>query len=315
MAESNGTRRDTWSVVDTPATASLHDVATAATGPVAAGNTGTVVARAGEGTWEVLVENGPSAAGETLYAVAATADGERVWFAGANGALGAYDVEEGRRRDHSEPDGVTDALSSLAVAGPRGAEKLLLADDNGAVYTAEAAGSSLDWGREYRPAGDTALTDLAASPDGIGYAVDGEATVWKTTAEDGWEAVGVDDAENSFYAVAAGPNALLAGGGNGRVYRSSDGGDSWTPYSLGSFTVKTLDATAERALAGGTDGSILTRVDDWVAAGWDGSKTVNGALLGSVDVAVCNDGVVLERPADTGEGTQTAPSSGTTDED
>ncbi|MCU4802590.1 hypothetical protein OB920_19685 [Halobacteria archaeon HArc-gm2] len=312
MSESNETRRGGWSVVDVPVTTSLHDVATAATGPVAAGNVGTVVARSADGAWNVLVENGPGASGETLYAVASTADGERIWFAGTNGALGAYEVGEGRRRDHSEPDGVTDSLSSLAVAGPRGSEKLLLADDNGAVYTAEATGTSFDWGREFRPAGDTALTDLAASPDGVGYAVDGEANVWQTTPDDGWEAIGVDAAENSLYAVVAGENRLLAGGGNGRVYLSSDGGGSWTPYSLGSFTVKTLDVAGGRALAAGSNGRLVTRGDDWETNDWDGSKTVNGVRLGDVDVAVCNDGVVLERSASS-EGTQPA-SSGTTDE-
>lgn len=300
MWEFSGTRRtEQWSAVDVPASVSFHDVTDTANGPVAVGDTGTIIGRAAGGSWGVLVPDGPSATGEALSAVAATADGERIWFAGANGALGSFEVRAGRRRDHSEPDGVTTALSSLAVSGPRGSEKLLVADDDGAVYTAEASGSSLDWGREYRPAGDTALTDVAATPDGVGYAVDSNADVWKTTAEVGWTAVGVDDAQNSFYAVAAGPNAVLAGGGNGRLYRSTDGAGSWTPFSLGSFAVKTVDVAAERAVAAGTNGTLVTRVRDWANDGWKGSKTVNGVLLGDVDVAVCNDGVVLERPAGT----------------
>lgn len=312
MWEFSGTRRsEPWSAVDVPASASFHNVTNTANGPVAVGNTGTVIGRGADGAWGVLVPDGPSATGEALFAVATTDDGGRIWFVGANGALGSYEVRSGRRRDHSEPGGVTAALSDLAVAGPRGSEKLLVADDNGAVYTAEVSGSSLDWDRKYRPAGDTALSGLAAAPDGVGYAVDSNATAWKTTAEEGWAAVGIDAAENSFHAVAAGPNAVLVGGGNGRLFRSSHGEESWTPFSLGSFTVKTIDVTAERAIAAGTNGTLVTRVRDWRADGWGGSKTVNGAMLGSVDVAVCNDGVVLERPVGTGQA-ETGASSGST---
>lgn len=310
MSEHSGANdREDWRPVDVPASVSLHDVTNAVAGPVAVGNTGTVLGRSADGSWDLLVSDGPSARGEALHATASTDDGERIWFAGANGALGSYDVDEARRRDHSEPDGITDALPNLAVAGNRGSEKLLVADDNGAVYTADVDGRTLDWGREYRPAGDSELTDLAASPGGVGHAVDTDGTVWQTTADDGWAAIGVEAAENSFYAVAASGDAVLAGGGNGRLYRSGDGGDSWTPHSLGSFTIEAVDATSERALGAGTDGAIVTRADDWNADGWDGSKTVNGAVLGRVDVAVCDDGVVLERAvaaaaADTGDSSE-----------
>lgn len=282
---------------------SLRDVAGSANGPVAVGETGAVVARAPDGTWGVVVEDGPGATGETLRAVATTDDGERVWFAGANGALGFYDLPDSARRDRSEPDGITDAFGVLTVAGTRGDEKLLLADGNGAVYAAEVAGESLDWGPAYRPAGDTALTDLAATPDGVGYAVDSNAVVRRTTPDEGWRAVGVEDAENSFYAVAAGPGVLLVGGGNGRVYRSTDGGGTWTPFSLGSFTVRALDATGDRAVAAGTNGTLVTRVDDWRPDEWEGSKTINAVALGGVDVAVGNGGLVLERSPE-GDGSE-----------
>jgi len=51
-----------------------------------------VLAR-GADSWESVLEDGPSANGETLRGVDATDDGQAVWFAGDGGALGHYDIE------------------------------------------------------------------------------------------------------------------------------------------------------------------------------------------------------------------------------
>lgn len=285
-----------WTAAASPVGVTLHDATVTVKGPCAVGNTGKVVARAPDGTWGVVVPDGPSANGESLYAVDVTDDGERIWFAGANGALGCYEVGPGRRLDRSEPDGVTAAFGALTVAGERGSEKLLVADGSGNVYAAELAGRTLDWGPVSRPSGDTAVTGLAASPDGVGYAVDSNANVVRTTADDGWRRLGVDDAQNSFYAVAAAEGTLLAGGGNGRVYLSADDGRTWTPYSLGSFTVRTLAVAGGQAVAAGTGGTVLVRTDGgWRRDGWTGSKTVRGLALADPPVAVGNGGLILER--------------------
>ncbi len=291
----DGASPSPWRRVESPVSVSLQDVAVSANGPCAVGNTGTVVARAADGTWGTIVENGPSARGEALHAVDVTADGERVWFCGANGALGCYEVAAGSRFDRSEPQGVTDSFGTLAVAGSRGAEKLLLADGSGHVFAATVSGSSLDWEGTYRPAGDTAVTALDATPAGVGYATDPNANVYRTTKAEGFTRLGVDDAQNSFYAIAATSNHVFVGGGNGRVYRLATDGGSWTPADLGNFTVQALATADSQTIAAGTAGTLCTRRGGWKRDDWSGSKTVNGVAPGDVAVAVGNDGLILER--------------------
>ncbi|QLH81954.1 hypothetical protein [Halosimplex pelagicum] len=295
-----------WTAVDSPVPDTYHDVAATSQGPCAVATGGAVVARATGGTWGVVVEDGPSARGETLRAVDATSDGERVWFVGANGALGWYDLPTGRRVDRSEPRGITDGFGALAVEGERGSEKLLVADGSGHVFPAEVSGRTLDWGPTTVPSGDTAVTALAAA-DGVGFAVDSNAAVYRTTGTDGWERIGVEGAGNSLYAVAASPDCLLVGGGNGRVYGGPPDGSAWTPHTLGDFTVRTLaaggsaadDSTADPpSLAAGTGGSLYARGGaGWRRERWDGSKTIRGVASGDPTVAVGSNGLILERTA------------------
>ncbi|WP_436931053.1 hypothetical protein [Halosimplex halobium] len=293
-----------WTAVDSPVPDTYHDVTATAKGPCAVATDGAVVARAADGTWGLVVEDGPSARGETLRAVDATGDGKRVWFAGANGALGCYDLPAGRRVDRSEPQGIADGFGALAVDGDRGSEKLLVADGSGHVFPATVDGRRLDWGPTTRPSGNTAVTALAAA-DGVGYAVDSNAAVYRTTGSEGWERVGVDGAGNSFYAVAATPDRLLVGGGNGRLYGGPPDGSVWTPHTLGDFTVQALaagdspaaDSTAGApALATGSGGSLYARGPaGWRRERWDGSKTIRGVVSGDPGVAVGSNGLVLER--------------------
>lgn len=65
-----------------------------------------------------------------------TDPGERLWFAGAGGALGYYDLQTEQRRDYSKPQGNAGTFSSLTVSGDRGEEKLLVADGSGHVIPA-----------------------------------------------------------------------------------------------------------------------------------------------------------------------------------
>jgi hypothetical protein len=310
----------TWKAVDSPASATLYDVVRTAYGPCAVGKRGRVLGRSSDGEWGVVVENGPSARGETLYCAAATDDGERVWFGGANGALGYYDLEARTRADFSEPVGVGNAFHAIAVAGERGTEKLLVADGSGYSLPGDIESGTPDWDDRRKPAGGTALTGVGSDREGIGYAVDSNANVWRTTAE-GWRRTGVAGAQNSLYAVTASTDRVVVGGGNGRVYErrlaeetASDRGDPrpWTPYTLGSFTVEALTQRDGRLLAAGSNGSICVRRvgRDWTPVEWSGSKTLLGVALGGTEengsdgagsrvagpsVAVGKNGTIVER--------------------
>lgn len=293
----------TWKAVDSPVSVTLHDVVRTAYGPCAVGKRGRVLGRSSDGEWGVVVENGPSARGQTLYCAAATDDGERVWFAGANGALGCYDLRERSRTDFSEPAGVANAFHGIAVAGERGAEKLLVSDGSGHTLPGEMGSGTPDWDDRRKPAGGTALTGVCSDRNGIGYGVDSIGNVWRTTAE-GWERIGVADAQNSFYAASVATKALVVGGGNGRVYELRPPGESrhrearqWTPYTLGSFTVESLAQRGDRLLAGGTSGRIYVRRvgRDWTNVEWPGSKTILGVSVGDPSVGVGKNGTIVER--------------------
>lgn len=282
----------TWTETATPIDGTVFDVTTTANGPAAVGDGGTVVGRASDGSWGVVVANGPAARGEPLYAVAATDDGRRVWFSGSGGAVGYCDLESGDRVDHSRPDGMDVTFHALAVAGARGSEKLLLADGNGVVLPGTVDGDRLDWDRRTTPADGTAITALAADGGGYGYGVDGNGTVWKTT-ESGWARIGIDDAENSLYAAAAGQSTLIVGGGNGRLYERGESND-WTPHSVGDGAVECLDVRGRTHMAGGESGLLRIRSGEtWREPEWTGPQTIHGVLAGSPSVAVGENGLVL----------------------
>lgn len=303
-----------WTAADSPVSTTLNAVVQTANGPCAVGNDGYVVGRASDGTWGVVVESGIDAKHRAIYDVAPTDDGTRLWLAGAGGSFGYYDLSTGERRDLSNPAGTTSALKSIAVAGSRGAEKLLVADGSGNVLSAEVTGDDPLWGPETRPADGNSLTDLVADAAGIGYAVDTNANVWVTTEEDGWERVGIDGEGNSLYAITTAGDGLLAGGGNGRVHLS-DADYTWTPFTLSQSTVYALAGHADRLLAGGGSGSVFVREGggDWQSAGWSGSATINGVCLGDPAVAVGSGGTILEGSGDGGGDRSETSDGGSTD--
>ncbi|WP_222919607.1 hypothetical protein [Natrinema sp. SYSU A 869] len=295
--ESGTDDRLTWTATSTPIEGAVYDVTDAANGPCAVGGGGTVVGRAADGSWGIVVPDGPAARGETLHAVAATDDGRRVWFSGSGGAVGYYDLPSGTRVDHSRPDGMDVTFHALAVAGTRGSEKLLLADGNGVVLPGIVAGDQPDWNRRTTPADGTAVTALAADGEGVGYGVDDNANVWKTAPE-GWERIGLTDVEHSLYAAATGASTLVVSGGNGRLYERTEA-DQWTPHSVGDAAIKCLDVNGRERLAGGESGLLRVRErDTWRETDWNGTETIHGVLVGSPSIAVGQNGLILEGRAE-----------------
>lgn len=288
----------TWRTVDSPTSRTLRDVTGTTNGAVAVGDGGVVVGR-GREQWGVLVERGPSAKGRSLRSVAATDDGERVWFSGAGGALGYLDVASGERRNHSKPRGIGTTFPGLAVHGERGQEKLLVAGTSGRVLSGAIERGRLDWEPATRPGGDAVVRALCADAAGVGYGVDGSANVYRTTPE-GWERVGVRGMGGSLHAAAADERVVVAGD-NGRVYEYD--GEGWTPTTVGGVAVRGLAVGAGTALAVGDGGAIHVRGagNDWTAAEWDGSATLRGAHLGAW-VAVGASGTIVERTSETSEG-------------
>ncbi|MFD1512762.1 hypothetical protein [Halomarina rubra] len=292
MWKFDGPDPGTWGRASVPVSGTLYDVCDSANGPVVVGTGGVVLGRAAE-EWGVVVEDGPAARGQTLRTVDATNDGERVWFAGAGGALGSVDLATGERSDHSHPDGSENTLSALCIAGARGDEKLLVADGSGNLHAGGVEDDEVDWDDPTMPTGGTALAALAA--DGpLGFGVDGDGDVFRTTP-DGWECIGIDDVDGSLTSVAARDDRLLVGGSGGRVYAHED---DWVPFGVGEATVRAVDHRGDELLAGG-DSALLAvgRDGDWATVDPDGDAAIHGVALTDPAVAVGAGGLLLERTA------------------
>ena len=290
-----------WVPVETPTNVTLRDLTTTANGPLAVGDKGVAIGR-GADRWGVVLEDGPGARSRTLYAVDTTDDGERVWFAGAGGALGYYDLRTEQRRDHSVPRGNANAFYSLTVAGERGSEKLLVGDGSGTVLPARVEnGNDVIWDWSTSPNNGNAMEAIAHDDAGYGYAVDVASKVHMTTENDGWETVGIERAQGSFYDCAVGGGRLLIGGGNGRVFEATglrgNEDPAWTPSDLGGFTIYGLDAARGGQLACGEGGNVFLRSADgeWARGTYDGTETFRAGLIGEQMVVVGSNGLVVER--------------------
>ena len=138
------------------ATGGYNDVTHTVSDAYAVGTGGAVVHRTESG-WREVVGDGPAGAGNDLYAVNATEDGEAIWVAGAGGALGRYDVTASKLTDHSAPAGVTNALRGVDVDGPNGDERIALTSEAGELVLGEPT----DGGYRFRvpelPGGESGL--------------------------------------------------------------------------------------------------------------------------------------------------------------
>mgnify|MGYP006280001165 CR=1 FL=1 len=291
-----------WVEVDSPTNVALRDVTGTANGPVAVGDKGVAVGR-GNDRWGVILENGPGARSRALHAVDTTDDGERVYFAGAGGSFGYYDLRTEQRRDYSQPRGNANTFYALAVAGDRGEEKFLLGDGSGNVvpgWIRDGEEMNFDW--ETEPNSGNAVEALAHDDDGYGYAIDVNSNVFMTTEDDGWMRVGVDDAQGSFYDCAFGDGVFLTGGGNGMVFEAAelldhDDDATWTPTELGGSAVYGLDAGYGGQLACGEGGSVFVRQTggEWEQGKYDGGHTFRAGLIDEQMVVVGSGGLIVER--------------------
>lgn len=301
-----------WREVESPVGTPLYDVVSTQNGPAAVGGKGKVIGRTPDGEWGVLVENGPAGKSRALRTVDATDDGKRIWFAGDAKSIGYYDLESRERNNYTNVDTLGDnpgsetlsgTIGALTVAGDRGNEKLLFADTSGNILPAhmddkqEGDGIQIDWEFTSSPSGDTAVKAITSDTDGVGYAVDNNARIYKTTADDGWEQIGIHDVGKSMYSAYVDGEAILVGGGGGFLYER-EGDDRWTPHNVGSFTVRAMTRADGEMLAGGA-GHLVYREGNskWGRVPWHGGTTIRGITVGQgeqEDVAVCKNGTIIE---------------------
>ncbi|MDS0477644.1 hypothetical protein [Natrinema sp. 1APR25-10V2] len=289
-----------WKTVETPFSNDLFEVVSTVAGPYAIGDGGVIVANRGNG-WETIVEDGPNVRSNQLRGMDVTDDGRRIWFAGSSGAIGCYDIETRRKFDYSYPKEMTSTWEGLAVSGETGDEKLLVANGSGEILPVTVHGFDVNWGVTSKPNDQgSKVAGLAASPNGYGYAVDTSGNAFKTTEDDGWEGIGIVNAQVKFYDVWAGENErVYVAAGDGRVYRYDDSYQSWTPIRVGEKSLRAFDKYGDQLVALGDAGAFYQRIDGgerWEKRHTPTESVLNDVALGEPDVAVGKSGLVIERP-------------------
>ncbi|KTG08111.1 hypothetical protein AUR64_00600 [Haloprofundus marisrubri] len=287
-----------WTEATSPTGQSLNAVVEGADGPYAVGGGGRVVTRR-DGSWQLVVEKGPTGEENTLTGAGVTDDGARVWFCGGSGAIGQYDVTDGTLTDYSAPLGKTSTWEAMAVAGPAGSERVLLVNGSGEALAGEkASDGSMNWGEVVKPGGGSSAKDVTFLDSQTGYVCDTNAKVYETTdGGENYTTIGIDGGSVGLYGVAAAArDDLSVAGGDGSVLQYN--GAVWTKLSVSAGALYTIDRVGSDGLVAGGGGRIFARTDE----GWQQTETPVTERLDGVafvsdgpDVAVGANGTILER--------------------
>ncbi|WP_435145855.1 WD40/YVTN/BNR-like repeat-containing protein [Halobaculum sp. P14] len=284
-----------WKPVYTPFSADLTDVVHAANGPYAVGTSGVVAGKRGGG-WEAVVDTGPADNNSTLKAAAVTDDGRRVWFVGASGAIGAYDLDERRKYNYTYDGDASPEWHDVTVTGPVGEERAYVANGSGAVVEFSVTGTDVTFGATPKPGDGATIRAVQAAPSGVAYAVDTSGRAYEN-AGSGWSAIGSLEVQLAFNDIYAGPEGVYVAAGDGRLYRYDDSGE-WTPVRVGQNALRSVDVHGGRIVVL-ADGAIYERPvsgGEWTSVPTPTGSDLLALALGYPDVVVGNAGTVVNRP-------------------
>jgi len=282
-----------WTVAETPTGNTLHDVAYTTNGAYTVGGGGIVLRRADEG-WRKVLDGGPTGNGNSLFGSDTTDDDERLWFVGASGAIGEYDVTTGNLEDHSAPNDNTNNYNDVAVTGPAGEANVYVAGDSGKIYYSFENGESQTW--EYvTPGSGSAIKAIDFHDARTGHAVDTNGKVFETTDGETWEPIGLQDANVNFYGVDSDArDSDVVSGGGGMVF-DYDGAE-WTPTDLDDAGLKDVEVEGDRGLTVGGGGKVFAQSGGrWSQEDTPTGENLKAVARGDPDLAVGAGGTVIER--------------------
>jgi hypothetical protein len=291
----SGPDRHGWIEVGSPVGDPLYDVVVTAEGPYAVGDGGRIVARADD-DWETVVPDGPSGDANALATAAVTDDDRRVWVAGSSGALGYYDVVDGKLTDLTAPNGKTSSWAAAAVGGRAGAESIYLANSSGELLPGDVRDGEVDWGDVVKPTGGESV-DAVGVADGRPFVADTAGGVF-ARRRGAWRTVGIDGADVALTDLAALDVDLVnAAAADGSIYVYN--GFNWLALDTGDESLHAIDRLGDRGLAAGVAGTVvLLEEDHWQAEAVPTSTTLHGCALARdaySDVVVGANGTILER--------------------
>ena len=288
---SDSAPRRGWVTVDSPTGAPLHDVVMTEEGPVAVGDSGTVVHRADGEEWSTVDDDGPGDASNGLTSVAATDDGQHAWFAGSSGAVGRLDLSAGEVRDYSAPGGKTSTWEAVTVVGTARQERVFVANGSGELLVASLNGNEATWEGPAKPTGGNNAVALDDA-DGVVFLASQNAVARRANGR--WNRV---DAPGASITDVAAVSATVFDAVTDAGTIASYNGHNWLRAADAEQPLRAVDRVGGRGLAVG-DGvvRILTngrwRDDDGPGA------SLHGVALGTArfaDVAVGAEGTIAER--------------------
>ncbi|WEL20962.1 hypothetical protein [Halorhabdus sp. BNX81] len=281
-----------WTSVASPTGNTLYDVEYTAEGAYAVGAGGLVLERTSKG-WRKVLDGGPTGNGNSLYGADVTDDGQRLWFAGSSGAIGAYDVQTGNLENYSAPMDVTNNFNDIAVTGRAGEANVYVAGDSGKMYYSFENGEEGSW--EYvTPASGSNINAVDFYDEKSGHIVDGNKTVLHTQDGATWNKIGLADANVNFYGVDSdGPDDVWVSGGGGMVFHWD--GVEWTPTDTGDAGLRDLEVADGEGLTVGGGGEVY----DYDGSKWTADATPTGQNLkalvqGDPPIAVGAGGTIVE---------------------
>ncbi|GGM73410.1 photosystem II stability/assembly factor-like uncharacterized protein [Halarchaeum rubridurum] len=288
---------DEWNAVGSPTGNAINDVTHTSGMAHAVGSSGLVLRRVA-GEWSIHTDEGAGRS-KTLEACDTTRGGDRLWFCGASGTVGALDVESGEVTSHSKPIEAGNGFTDVAVAGSVGGERVYLASSSGTVVVGHHGKKGMTWTKRDTGASDT-VTAVDFHTRERGHAVTNGSAVYRTT--DGgatWEWVGIEDAQVPLKDVSSGARHVYVAGGAGRVFRLDCRCRRWTPFKAGSVTISAFERTADRLLGAGGSGNVVEPSDTgYTLYGTATGNHLNGVAIGEEyepDVVVGDSGAILER--------------------
>ena len=308
-----------WLSVESPTTKTLNGVVDTAEGPFAVGDGGDVLARREDG-WQKTVEYGPQARSRPLTGVDATGDGKRIWFVGGSGVIGEYDVVTRTLTNYSAPKGKTSTWEDVAVVGRAGEdERVYFANGSGELLIGvRQDDGAMRYADVLKPGGGSTIPGIDFHTRWAGHVCSTSQFVAQTV-EGGteWQRTGIGFSGASFFDVASVDTAdVNVTAGAGIVYRYD--GHRWTPHVVddGRQAIRAIDRDGDAGLAAGAGGKVYERrsTGQWRRYRTGSDTKFRGVSHGSdgVDVAVGNDGVIVERTSDGPDGTTTATTESST---
>jgi hypothetical protein len=284
-----------WTVAETPTESTLYDVKETSAGAYAVGGGGVVLERTAAG-WRTVLDGGPTGNGNSLFGAAVTDDRTRLWFVGASGAIGEFDVETGNLNDHSAPMDVTNNFNDVAVTGEAGEANVYVAGDSGKIYYSFENGEQGTW-EDVTPASGSNINAVDFYDDRQGHIVDGNKTVLHTQDGSTWDKIGLADANVNFYGVDSdGADDVWVSGGGGMIFHWD--GVEWTPADTGDAGLRDIRVTGDddAGLTVGGGGKVYARSGgELTQESTPTGQNLKAVVRASPAIAVGAAGTVIER--------------------